>query len=100
MANDASAKHIRRLTAHFNGRVQGVGFRFTTVEVARDFEITGYVQNLIDGSVKVVGEGDEEELSRFLDALRASHVFRYVVREDLTWLPPAGDMTGFSIRYA
>lgn len=90
----------RRMTANFSGRVQGVGFRFTTVEIARDFPVAGYVQNMVDGSVKVVAEGCEEDLLRFLDRLRASHVFRYVTQESLSWSPALGDYVGFAIRYA
>ena len=91
---------LRRLVATFDGHVQGVGFRFTTVEIARDHDMTGYVQNMLDGSVKVVAEGEETDLLRFLDAVRASHVFRYVTRENVSWHPPTDDMGSFSIRYS
>ena len=90
----------RRLTARLDGRVQGVGFRFTTVEVARDFAVRGYVQNVVDGSVRVVAEGEEAELLRFLDGLRASHIYRFVARESLEWTPASGEYAEFSIRYA
>lgn len=90
----------RRLVAQFEGHVQGVGFRFTSVEIARGFAVTGYVQNMMDGSVKVVAEGDEQTLLRFLDALRASHIFRYVTREDLSWSAATGGLEGFTVRYA
>lgn len=89
----------RRLVVVFDGHVQGIGFRFTTVEIAREHRIEGYVQNMIDGSVKVVAEGLESDLLRFLDAVRASHVFRYVTREDLLWHIATGDLGPFSIRY-
>jgi len=98
---DRSSKLIpRRLAATFEGRVQGVGFRFTTVEIARNFPVTGYVQNMLDGSVKLVAEGPEEDVSRFLNALRDAHIYRYVTREDVHWLPATGEFDGFIIRYA
>lgn len=59
-----------RLTAHFSGRVQGVGFRYSTVDVARRFDVAGYVQNLPDGRVLLVAEGQPEELDAFLEALQ------------------------------
>lgn len=90
----------RRLTALLQGRVQGVGFRFTTVEVARDYTVTGYVQNLVDGSVRLVAEGEEPDLLKFLDGLRASHVYRYVAQESLTWAPATGEYKTFVVRYA
>ncbi len=58
-----------RYTVHFSGRVQGVGFRFTAGRVAKDFDVAGYVQNLPDGRVRLVAEGEAEELDRYIDAL-------------------------------
>lgn len=99
MSDPDDKPNIRRLMVVVHGRVQGVGFRFTTVEIARNFEITGYVQNMMDGSVKILAEGDASELDRFMDGVRSSHIYRYVIREDLTWHEPAGDLEAFSIRY-
>lgn len=58
-----------RRTAYFTGRVQGVGFRYTTVEVATGFRVTGYVRNLPDGRVELVAEGEPPELSLFFTAV-------------------------------
>ena len=90
----------RRLTATFHGRVQGVGFRFTTVEIARNVDIRGYVQNLMDGSVKLVAEGAEDDLNRFMRDLRDAHIYRYVTGEDVHWSDAKGEYTAFSIRYS
>ena len=59
-----------RRVVHFRGRVQGVGFRYTTVRIAGQFDVTGYVQNLPDGQVLVVAEGRPDELDSFLDRLK------------------------------
>ncbi|MEZ6193874.1 MAG: acylphosphatase [Phycisphaerales bacterium] len=61
---------MQRLTAHFSGRVQGVGFRYTTARVARGFAVAGYVMNLSDGRVELVAEGEKKELQAFLAAVR------------------------------
>ena len=90
----------RRLVARFEGHVQGVGFRFTTVQIAVRFDITGYVQNLMDGDVSVVAEGTERELLAFLDALRASLIYRYVRQERIHWMEATGEYAGFEVRYA
>ncbi len=54
---------------HFSGNVQGVGFRFTTHSVAGEFRVTGFVQNLEDGRVRLVVEGEKGEIDRFLQRL-------------------------------
>ena len=46
----------------YSGWVQGVGFRWNVRDVIKDFNLTGTVQNLVDGTVEVVLEGDLEEI--------------------------------------
>ena len=41
----------------FSGRVQGVGFRYTTMQVAKEFEVAGQVRNLTDGRVQLEVDG-------------------------------------------
>ena len=49
----------------FEGHVQGVGFRYQTLNVAKGFEVTGTVRNLADGRVHLYAEGDEPEVRAF-----------------------------------
>jgi acylphosphatase len=49
----------------FEGHVQGVGFRYQTVGVAKGFEVTGFVRNLADGRVHLYAEGEESEVVAF-----------------------------------
>ena len=55
---------------HYNieveGKVQGVYYRATAMQVAGILGITGYAQNLPDGKVKIEAEGDEDMLVRFI----------------------------------
>ena len=61
---DSSQDRIRRVV-HYAGRVQGVGFRYTTEQIALGFEVVGYVRNLPDGRVEMVAQGPPAEVSRF-----------------------------------
>jgi acylphosphatase len=89
----------RRLSVLYEGRVQGVGFRFTAATVAGRFKITGYVKNLPDGDVELVAEGEESVLLAFLDAMRASHVYRFIVKENVAWSPATGEFGEFGVAY-
>ena len=60
---------MSRRTVLFTGRVQGVGFRYTTCAVARSFQVTGTVRNLADGRVEMIVEGVPGELARFQAAV-------------------------------
>ena len=48
------------------GRVQGVGFRASTVEEARAYGLTGWVRNLADGAVELEVQGDEARVTALL----------------------------------
>jgi acylphosphatase len=60
---------MTRITAYFSGRVQGVGFRYVTVNTARRFAVAGYVMNLPDGRVELVAEGTKAEVKAFVEAV-------------------------------
>ncbi len=55
-----------------SGRVQGVGFRYTSRQVAQRYDVTGWVKNLTDGTVQIVVEGQQAEIDRYLDDLIAT----------------------------
>jgi acylphosphatase len=87
----------RRLV-HFRGHVQGVGFRYTTQRIAAGCDVTGYVQNLADGRVRVLVEGESRELDRFLGELRAQ--MAQYIREVQTDVGAATDeFDDFEIRH-
>ena len=82
----------------FSGRVQGVGFRYTTVRIAQGWAVTGYVRNLPDGRVEAVAEGTEDELDRFQTALAAEMAAN--IRDVACQQSPAtGEYTDFDVRF-
>jgi len=87
-----------RITVHFSGMVQGVGFRYTTMRVARSFQVTGYVKNLSDGRVEVVAEGDADELTRFRSSIEKA-MDGYISNVEEVRAEAAGGFPSFSVRY-
>ena len=61
---------MQKLTAYVSGKVQMAGYRSKVVTIARAFGLKGYVRNLPDGRVKIVAEGPDADLERFLEAVR------------------------------
>jgi acylphosphatase len=55
---------------YYSGKVQGVGFRATTVAIAQDYPLTGWVKNLKDGRVQLLVEGPADAVDDFLQAVR------------------------------
>ena len=54
----------------FNGRVQGVGFRWRARQAASLYDCTGWVRNEWDGSVTMEIQGKETDIDRVLGAIR------------------------------
>ena len=61
--------HVHHERVFFTGRVQGVGFRYAAMQVAREFDVAGYVANLPDGRVQVEAEGEAGEVGAFIAAI-------------------------------
>lgn len=92
-----SATGIVRRTVRFRGRVQGVGFRQTTREVAARFPVAGFVENLPDGRVLLVAEGTTSDVAGFVAAVR-SELDRYITGYADESGQASGEFAGFSIR--
>lgn len=81
----------------FTGRVQGVGFRYTTQAVAQRHDVVGFVRNLPDGRVEVVAEGLSAELNRFIQNVERA-MAGYIDDRTEAQTIPTGEFTSFSIR--
>ena len=62
-------RDVHHETLYFSGRVQGVGFRLITLEIAREFEVSGFVKNLSDGRVQIEVEGQSSTINDFISAI-------------------------------
>ena len=80
----------------FEGRVQGVGFRYQTVSVAKGFDVSGSVRNLPDGRVHLVAEGDEAEVREFQEAV-ADEMESYIRNSEIQTTVGPRCCKGFSI---
>jgi acylphosphatase len=83
----------------YEGRVQGVGFRYTVRQLATGFDVVGWVENLIDGRVQMEVQGAPEEIHEFLQAIRDSHLRGYLGRVTIDDIKPSPGLKGFRIRH-
>ncbi len=81
----------------YTGRVQGVGFRYTAVEIASHYAVTGYVRNLPSGAVDLAAEGEADQVAGFLQAL-GQRMGQYILNTEAHDEPLQGG-TDFRIRY-
>jgi acylphosphatase len=87
----------KRRSIHFAGRVQGVGFRFTTRAIAKRYPVVGFVQNLADGRVRIVVEGAPEALGAFVADV-AAEMDRHIDSTDVCEQPATGEFLEFEVR--
>jgi acylphosphatase len=90
---------IERLEARVLGRVQGVGFRFFVLRLADELDLTGWVANEPDGSVRVVAEGPRAALEALRDRLEVGPPAARVERVVARFGPATGEFAGFGVRY-
>jgi acylphosphatase len=86
-----------RLRLVFTGSVQGVGFRATARQIARGFDVSGWVRNEADGTVTLEAQGSPLEVERFLTSLH-ERMGRAVKRTDREAIPAVSGESGFEIR--
>jgi len=86
---------MRRLTAYISGKVQKTGYRARVVSIARDFGLSGYVQNLDDGRVKVVAEGADFDLESLLSAIDIKNTLIQVADIQEEYSAAANEFQGF-----
>jgi acylphosphatase len=88
----STARHVL-----YEGRVQGVGFRYTVKTIAHGFDVIGSVRNLPDGRVELTAAGDAEEVEAFLQAIRESALAGHIQTENVSHIPPLTGVRGFTI---
>lgn len=82
----------------YTGRVQGVGFRFSVKQLAKGFEVTGWVRNLPDGRVELQVLGGEAEVGEFLQEIQDSHLGGFIREKEEHAISRLENCSGFSIR--
>ncbi len=84
-----------RLTAFVSGRVQEVGYRARVIDIASAFGLKGMVENLLDGRVKIVAEGEDEKLKWFESAIDIKNALIYVSSIEKNYSPASGEFEQF-----
>ena len=84
-------------TVFFSGHVQGVGFRYSVLQIAREFDVAGYVSNLADGRVQLEAEGAEADVTAFVTAVQEK-MHGYIRKVDRRGDKRPAQFSGFLIR--
>lgn len=80
------------------GRVQGVNFRYYTMQEARSLGITGWVRNLWDGRVEVLLDGDEDAVRQMIEWCQQGPPSAVVEHTEIAWEEPNAEFSNFRVR--
>ena len=91
---------VAHLSTTVYGRVQGVFFRYFTLNEARRLGLKGYVRNLASGdALEVQAEGEKPQLDRLLEQLKVGPPGAWVKRVEIDWSDYSGQFDDFIVRY-
>ncbi len=83
----------------FTGRVQGVGFRYATKQLAMGFDVIGWVSNMSTGDVELQIMGESEELDEFVQEIVEESDLAALIKEfAVSEIPLLEDCQGFSMK--
>lgn len=84
--------------AIYEGRVQGVGFRYTVKQIAMGYDVVGDVKNLADGTVELNLMGEEDEVEEFLNEIvDESTLSHHIKNTHSVEIPLLENVRGFTI---
>ncbi|MBM3123063.1 MAG: acylphosphatase [Chloroflexi bacterium] len=88
----------KRVHIYVTGVVQGVSFRYYTLQEAVRSGVSGWVRNLPDGRVEAIAEGDEAGVDRLVEWCHQGPRAARVEHVEVLPETPTGEFQGFRIR--
>lgn len=89
---------MKRVKIIVHGRVQGVFFRANARNIALNLGLKGYAKNLLDGSVEVIAEGEEEKLKRLVEFCKKGPERAEVTQVEVNFSDAKGEFENFEVR--
>ena len=86
---------MNKIKATVSGRIQKVGYRAKVIGIAQEMGLTGFVQNLDDGRVRVIAESENGNFEKFLGAIRIKNTLIDVFNVEVEYADATGDFADF-----
>ena len=81
------------------GKVQGVCYRYYTVEKATALQVTGFIRNRLDGSVEIIAEGDEAQIRDLIHWANQGSPASNVSEVKVNWEEYEGTFKNFTVKF-
>lgn len=86
---------MKRLTAYVSGSIQKAGYRARVVQIANALGLTGLIENLADGRVRIIAEGSDDKLKWFEEAIEIKNTLIQVSSIEKAYSDASGELSGF-----
>ena len=86
---------MKRFTAYVSGQIQKVGYGKKIIDIAKALGLQGMIENLNDGRVKIIAEGDDEKLKWFESAIDIKNTLIRVSSIETTYSVTCGEFSQF-----
>lgn len=93
-----STTGVKRFLIRVQGRVQGVGFRFYTQDLAANLGLSGWVENIDGGAVEIEVQGATNDIDSFIESVKIGPTLAYVKSIDITEIPVITNEDEFIIK--
>lgn len=90
---------MERVQVVVHGRVQGVYYRASARDRARQLGLSGWVRNCPDGSVELLAEGEKTSLGQLVSWCQQGPPAAVVTQVITDWQPATGEFVGFVVKY-
>ena len=87
---------MKKVTLHISGNVQRVGYRAKVISIANVLGIKGFIQNIPNGRVKIIAQGEQSELDKLIQAINISNSLINVTNIEQEYSIPSDDYEGFN----
>jgi len=86
---------MEKIKVTVSGTIQNVGYRAKVIGIARAFGLTGFIQNLEDGRVRIIAESKNGDFEKFIDAIRIKNTLIDVLDVEVKYADATGDFADF-----
>ena len=92
------SNNLTRAEIIVKGKVQRVAYRDAVDDIAAEIDITGFVENLKPRDVRIIAEGEEDDINKFIESIRIKKFPINVKEVIVEFKPPTGEFEYFEIK--
>ncbi len=87
---------MKKVILYISGNIQRVGYRAKVISVARTLGVKGLIQNLPDGRVKIIVQGEQSDLDKLIKDINISNSLINVINIEQEYSTPSEEYEGFN----